>query len=369
MATLPSANGGSTTISSGVSTSQESLITNILSSDATGGTTAVTTVTGGSNLVTITKTDGSTSNLVSAPTVAGATTVSATVSGATVTIPSGVSLVTTDYPTPTITVPATAPETQKAAAVADEVTKNLTKIIGQTTGDVSADTVKSSAVKALTESVDKAVENALQGLTSASTNKAAPTNTNLVFARPVASDTVGGGSDTVVGGKVLTLDATGSTQTDLFAIDLSQTKNTAVLLKGVEAAVLSGPGEVRIDGNAPAVVTSSSQPQAIIAGGGNDTIVGSGNDTMTGGAGADTFGFAGNGKYVVSDFVPGTDKLSLQIPGVNNLDQLKAAVTSVSTTVVNGVTTTTYNFGPDLSVTLVGVTASQLTADMVKFAI
>ncbi len=77
------------------------------------------------------------------------------------------------------------------------------------------------------------------------------------------------------------------------------------------------------------------------------------------------FGFSGAGKYTVADFNKAGDTFAFEIAGVTNLDQLKAKVTGVTKTS----TSITYNLGADTSVTLIGVSASDLTAAMFKFTI
>ncbi len=161
-------------------------------------------------------------------------------------------------------------------------------------------------------------------------------------------------------------DAGSSKGKQVFALNLTKLGSTKTLvLKNIEAALVAGPGKVRIDGDSGVRVNSDNSAQNISGGGGNDTLVGGGNDTLTGGAGADIFAFTSSakGKYTITDFNKATDQLAVKITGVTNFAQLQAAVTKM--TLGNG--QVTYDIGPDLSVTLVGVTPLDITSGLVKF--
>ncbi len=173
------------------------------------------------------------------------------------------------------------------------------------------------------------------------------------------------GVDSLVGANDILVDGSGTAGYNLFALNLAYTGTAAVVLKGVDAAILSAPGTVRVDGSAPIVITSDSQAQNITGGDGNDTLVGSGNDTLTGGAGSDLFAVNATGHYTITDFNKSVDKLAVEFAGVGNIDQLNTKVTSVVKTTAG----VTYNFGPDSSVTLVGVSPADLTASMLAFKI
>ena len=78
--------------------------------------------------------------------------------------------------------------------------------------------------------------------------------------------------------------------------------------------IVGGNGADNISGNAGNDVLLGGIGADIINGGiGDDTIIGgAGNDTLTGDAGADVFGLqTGNGVDTITDFVVGTDKISL----------------------------------------------------------
>lgn len=173
------------------------------------------------------------------------------------------------------------------------------------------------------------------------------------------------GLDSLVGANDIILDAGGSIDSQLFVLNLGSIGDKTLVLKNIDAATLAASGTVRADGSVPIRITSDSSAQSVSGGGGNDTLVGTGNDTLAGGAGSDVFGFSGKGKYIVTDFDKAGDKLAFDIAGVSTLDQLKGLVTSVVKT-GSGIT---YHLGPDTSVTLVGVNASDLTASMIQLSI
>ena len=161
-------------------------------------------------------------------------------------------------------------------------------------------------------------------------------------------------------------DAGASKGKQVFAFNLTQLgADKTLVTKNIEAVLLGGKGNVRIDGTAGARVNSDNQAQDITGGGGNDTLVGGGNDTLTGGAGSDVFAFssAAKGRFTVTDFNKSTDQIALKIAGVTNFEQLKAAVTSA--TFANN--SMTYHLGPDITVTLVGVGVSDITDAMMKY--
>jgi hypothetical protein len=167
-------------------------------------------------------------------------------------------------------------------------------------------------------------------------------------------------------GKEIAFDAGSSKGKQVFAFNLTSLgANDTLVVSNVEAVLLGGPGAMRAAGNSPVRIQSDNKAQKITGGGGNDTLVGAGNDTLTGGAGSDLFGFTstGKGKYVVTDFSKSTDTFGFKLTGITNFEQLKAAVTK---TVQTG-TDVTFDLGPDLSITLIGVTPGEINATLVKF--
>ncbi len=164
----------------------------------------------------------------------------------------------------------------------------------------------------------------------------------------------------------ISFDAGESKGKQVFALNLSKLgSDTTLVIKNIEAALVAGPGSLRVDGTAGARVNSDNFGQNITGGGGNDTLVGGGNDTLTGGVGADIFGFssAAKGNFTITDFNKTTDQIGLKLTGVSTFAQLQAAVTGGS--YANGAMT--YNLGPDISITLVGINPTDITADMIKF--
>ncbi|MBG9388192.1 hypothetical protein [Caenimonas aquaedulcis] len=163
----------------------------------------------------------------------------------------------------------------------------------------------------------------------------------------------------------VTFDPGNSGSTDLFAFNLrSLSPSELLLIKNVENALVSGDGVVKIGDNNGTLITSDSANQQIIGGGGNDTLIGGGgHDTLTGGAGDDVFAFSRVGDYTITDFTPGHDTFAFKLPGVTNVQELLHMVTSSEQTTAG----VTFHLANDTSITLVGVTASELTADMIKF--
>ncbi len=137
-----------------------------------------------------------------------------------------------------------------------------------------------------------------------------------------------------------------------------------------------GEGNDLVDGGAgDDQISGSGGNDILVAGAGNDRLIGgAGNDTMTGGAGADTFMFLpASGHDVVTDFRVNEDRIDLHRyaweAAINDqnfgLDQL------VFTNVAGGVRVTgkAGTVFADASITLQGVTASQLNAQKAKIFI
>lgn len=162
------------------------------------------------------------------------------------------------------------------------------------------------------------------------------------------------------------IDVGASTGRQVFGFNLGSLNGTkTVVVKNVEAIGVGGEGTLRIGDNTSVRVDSDNKAQKIIGGGGNDTLVGAGNDTLTGGAGSDVFCFGSNfkGHFTVTDFNAAQDSIAVKLPGVSNFAALQAAVTKTTQTS----TGVTYEVGPDLSVTLVGVSPQDITAGLIKF--
>ena len=154
---------------------------------------------------------------------------------------------------------------------------------------------------------------------------------------------------------------------DILAINMSAIRDGNTLVLGnVTSAVIVGSGTVKVgSGTTSAIVIGDSADQLIIGGTGSDTLVGGGgSDTLVGGTGANTFGFNAAGDYEVRGLGEG-DLFHFNIPGVDNFTQLAALVTG--TTTVNG--NTTYTFVGGSTITLVGITPEQVTANLFNFGL
>jgi len=156
---------------------------------------------------------------------------------------------------------------------------------------------------------------------------------------------------------------------DILAINMSAVRNgNTVLLgnansTGVVNAVIIGPGHVAVNSNAPTLIIGDAGNQVFQGGTGQDTLVGGGgSDTLVGGSGIDVFGFNAGGQYTIQGAGTG-DALQFSVPGVPNLAQLIALITGV--VVQDG--NTTYSFAGGSTITLVGVTPDQVTANLIHF--
>ena len=171
-----------------------------------------------------------------------------------------------------------------------------------------------------------------------------------------AQAAAGAGPDTVI-------DATQNAGVQAFVVDLLHAAG-AVVLKGVEYAAVTNAGTIRVEGTTPIRIQGDMTSQDITGGAGNDTLVGGGgNDTLTGGLGNDVFGFSALGHYTIKDFDPAHDTIAFSSAGITDIQQLAHLVTSVD----NAASGVTFNFGHDASITLVGVSAAQITSDLIKF--
>ena len=161
----------------------------------------------------------------------------------------------------------------------------------------------------------------------------------------------------------IVLNASQNPGVQAFAVNLAHATD-ALVLKGVEYALVANAGTVRVEDSSPIRLVGDLAAQDITGGGGNDTLVGGGgNDTLTGGLGNDVFGFSALGHVTIKDFDVAHDTAAFSFAGLTNIQQLAALVTSVD----DAPTGVTFNFGHDASITLVGVSAAQITADFIKF--
>lgn len=175
-------------------------------------------------------------------------------------------------------------------------------------------------------------------------------------------------TETASTGNNIVFDAGSAATNELFALRLDQVADgTTVTLKNVENAMLIDSGSVIVDGSTAARVVGDMTDQKITGGAGNDTLVGGGgNDTLVGGAGDDVLGFNALGHYTLEGFGNGSDKLAFDIDTITNIAQLEALITDVQQ--ADGNVTYVFNQG-EASITLIGVTADQISADLVQFTL
>lgn len=164
--------------------------------------------------------------------------------------------------------------------------------------------------------------------------------------------------------ETIVFDGSGAQNNEVFALLLNGIQQSETLqLNAVENAMLVGSGTVEVGDNTDVNLQGDISNQHITGGGGNDTLVGGGgNDTLIGGSGDDVIGFNSIGDYTVE--IDGADKLAFQFDGINTIEDLLPFVTGVSEADGN----VTYEFlNGEASITLVGMTADEVTADMVIF--
>jgi len=167
----------------------------------------------------------------------------------------------------------------------------------------------------------------------------------------------------IIGDGDTTITGSGSGD-EVIALNLNQTTGD-VIVEGLDKVIVVGAGTVIVGDDTDTIIAGDLRDQEIIGGGGNDTIIGgAGNDTITGGAGDDVFGFVGGGNThtTITDFTAG-DSILIDIEGVSSIADLKAMLVSVDTS--GGDLTATFTDGS--SITLVGVSASEITADLFSF--
>jgi Ca2+-binding RTX toxin-like protein len=151
---------------------------------------------------------------------------------------------------------------------------------------------------------------------------------------------------------------------EVVALNLNKATG-GVVVEGLDKVIVVGSGEVTIVGDTDTVIAGDLRDQNITGGDGNDTIVGgAGDDTITGGAGDDTFGFVGGAgtHTVITDFGAG-DAFLIDMDGVSDVASLREAVVTVDTS--GGDFTATFADGS--SITLVGVSPDEITADLFTF--
>ncbi|MDV6344288.1 hypothetical protein [Nitrosomonas sp. Is37] len=159
-------------------------------------------------------------------------------------------------------------------------------------------------------------------------------------------------------------DASGSADNEVFALLLNSIQEGHTLeLKGVENAMLIGSGTVKVGDDGDVNLQGDNSDQNITSGSGNDTLVGGGgNDTLLGGGGDDVIGFNALGHYTVQ--IDNSDKLAFQFDNIHTVADILPFVTNISEADGN----VTFEFlDGEASITLVGMSASEITDDMVIF--
>lgn len=208
---------------------------------------------------------------------------------------------------------------------------------------------------------------AIDALTQSLTGGSTPGSVTL---RIVAFTESGGSSNVrAVGSNEVLFEANSQAGTsELLTFLTAALGNKTLVLKNVKAALIAGDATVRVDNAEGSFVSGDVTNQRITGGVGNDTLVGGGgNDTLTGGNGNDVFGvnlLAGN--LTITDFNVAHDKLAFTVPGISNLSDLAPHFTGLT---VDQADSSTLHFGSAMSITLVGVSAEQLTVDLLKFSV
>jgi Ca2+-binding RTX toxin-like protein len=154
--------------------------------------------------------------------------------------------------------------------------------------------------------------------------------------------------------------------TDILAFVMGQlSPGKTLVIENVASAVIIGNGTVRLEGNAKAAVAGDLGSQNITGNAGNDTLVGGGgNDTLTGGSGTDFFGVnVASGTLVITDFNIAEDKLTFGFDGIDSFADLAPFLTDLSQNGNDAVAT----FGDLYTITFVGVSASDLTTNILNF--
>ncbi|GJL76700.1 MAG TPA: hemolysin expression modulating protein [Nitrosomonas sp.] len=104
----------------------------------------------------------------------------------------------------------------------------------------------------------------------------------------------------------------------------------------------------------------------LFGGPGDDILrAGDGHDQLYGGPGNDTFGFYNLGHFRIHDFTPGEDRLFFDTAsvGIDSLEKLVPFVTAVDQSDGDLM----IEFGPNLSIDIVGVQLGDLSPDMIVF--
>lgn len=224
--------------------------------------------------------------------------------------------------------------------------------------DPPGDAIMPEAVKAAVFSDnDGTMPDAIKAAATGEHNAAAAVKTNLVLAKlmKLAADSPNEAALTGAPDAV-----------NIFMINAADAPGVKVTLDKINAAKILGEGTAEVKSGKGTYLAVDSSSQSLTGGDGDDTLIANGgNDTLQGGAGKDIFAINAAGHYTITDFKPGQDLLTFPIQGIDSIEELLPFVSKVEQTF----TGLSIQFGPNLSITLVGVSASQLTADMIRFSL
>lgn len=188
-----------------------------------------------------------------------------------------------------------------------------------------------------------------------------------------------GAQDLIVSGsgavETVVLNMFGSNLSNLSSTD-EATRGTAfengvqaghtIKIQDIDSAVILGNGKVNVLGSSDTYVVGDAFNQDITGSAGNDTLIGGGgSDTLKGGSGADTFGIDFKGDALIRDFDGSEGDMLSFGGGVTLRHFLQADITDIAAGPfsLGGI-----NIALDgHNITLVGITADQLTLDMLKF--
>jgi hypothetical protein len=167
------------------------------------------------------------------------------------------------------------------------------------------------------------------------------------------------------------------------AIDLSSSTSataTKVVVENAKAVVAVGSATIEIGGTQGTMVAGDDADQILISGLGADTLIGgAGNDSIVGGQN-DTFGFNNTGGITTIDGLDSfanfadagvTFDFAADVFDVTDVASLNSHISQVLGMETWGTAneSTTYVFDNGLQVTLTGVTADEVMAEMVAFTI
>ena len=173
----------------------------------------------------------------------------------------------------------------------------------------------------------------------------------------------GGGNNVILGGSG---DDTLTSSGDFDIVMGGAGDDTITVTGGSGGVFMGGTGDDTITGGAGVDVLMGDEGDDTLSGGGGDDALmgGSGNDILTGGTGADTFWFwEGHGHDIITDFDTSRDKMDLVLFSTSiSWDELSTKFQEGN----EGSTVIDLSEWGGGTITLQGVSPSQLTADMFR---